>query len=440
MKAMQCELCGCADIVKDGDFFVCQGCGTKYTPENAKKMMVEGIVQVEGTVKVDASNQIANWLELGEKAFTGENYADAESYASRVLEHDSKNCRAWLLKGKSVGRQGRVASPRLTEAFSCFSTALENSQGGEAEEIEALTKEVSLEASVLCVGLVGISLDHYSQNPLDQSRRECVFSNLQLAIDVWDSIADKSTVSTTTLNTGLTKIVGEKASEIYLASIKQVEVRMAAWIKASDKAIEAGVGGQMKETFHKSFNDIYQEHASVCRDCIKLLRIVDDLRVLLPTSKAAILMIGTGAADFLIQHDESMSFQQKEDLYEEASKWNDTLRGMSMMIPGVRIIEISRPAQKTQSTSGGCYVATAVYGSYDCPQVWTLRRYRDFELAQSFWGRAFIKTYYAISPTLVKWFGHTDWFKRMWRGKLDRMVGDLQARGFSDKPYQDRSW
>src|SRR5699024_12626084 len=24
-------------------------------------------------------------------------------------------------------------------------------------------------------------------------------------------------------------------------------------------------------------------------------------------------------------------------------------------------------------SSGGCYVATAVYGSYDCPEVWTLR-------------------------------------------------------------------
>ena len=42
MKAIQCELCGATDIVKDGDFFVCQSCGMKYTPESAKKMMVEG--------------------------------------------------------------------------------------------------------------------------------------------------------------------------------------------------------------------------------------------------------------------------------------------------------------------------------------------------------------------------------------------------------------
>ena len=45
MKALQCELCGSTEIIKDGDFFVCQSCGMKYTLETAKKMMVEGVVQ-----------------------------------------------------------------------------------------------------------------------------------------------------------------------------------------------------------------------------------------------------------------------------------------------------------------------------------------------------------------------------------------------------------
>lgn len=90
--------------------------------------------------------------------------------------------------------------------------------------------------------------------------------------------------------------------------------------------------------------------------------------------------------------------------------------------------------------SGGCYVATCVYGSYDCPQVWTLRRYRDNTLAQTWSGRAFIKTYYAISPTLVKWFGNTEWFKKMWQPKLDRMVKRLNNEGVENTPYQDRNW
>ena len=90
--------------------------------------------------------------------------------------------------------------------------------------------------------------------------------------------------------------------------------------------------------------------------------------------------------------------------------------------------------------SSGCYVATAVYGSYDCPQVWTLRRFRDYTLAETWYGRAFIRTYYAISPTLVKWFGHTEWFKKMWKGKLDRMVTNLNASGVADTPYEDKVW
>jgi hypothetical protein len=93
-----------------------------------------------------------------------------------------------------------------------------------------------------------------------------------------------------------------------------------------------------------------------------------------------------------------------------------------------------------EGAGGCCYVATAVYGSYDCPQVWTLRRYRDETLASTWYGRAFVKTYYAVSPTLIKWFGHTDFFQNFWRGQLDRMVARLQAKGFEDTPYEDKNW
>ena len=88
----------------------------------------------------------------------------------------------------------------------------------------------------------------------------------------------------------------------------------------------------------------------------------------------------------------------------------------------------------------GCYVATAVYGSYDCPEVWTLRRYRDFQLAESWYGRIFIRAYYAISPTLVKLFGETSWFRNMWKSLLDKMVKRLNSDGVSDRPYEDRHW
>lgn len=100
------------------------------------------------------------------------------------------------------------------------------------------------------------------------------------------------------------------------------------------------------------------------------------------------------------------------------------------------------PALPTRAaqTSGGCYVATAVYGSYNCPQVWTLRRYRDNTLAKTWYGRAFVRLYYAVSPTLVKWFGQSSWFKKLWKPSLDRMVSSLQEKGVESTPYNDRTW
>lgn len=103
-------------------------------------------------------------------------------------------------------------------------------------------------------------------------------------------------------------------------------------------------------------------------------------------------------------------------------------------------IESAAHSTTSSNSSGGCYVATAVYGSYDCPEVWTLRRYRDDTLAKTWYGRAFIRTYYAVSPTLVKWFGNTEWFRKMWQGKLDSMVKNLQEKGVESTPYEDKNW
>lgn len=92
----------------------------------------------------------------------------------------------------------------------------------------------------------------------------------------------------------------------------------------------------------------------------------------------------------------------------------------------------------TSRKSGGCYIATAVYGSYDCPQVWTLRRYRDNTLATKWYGRMFIRFYYATSPRLVKIFGNNSRVVSLCRKKLDKMVASLQGKGFSDSPYTDK--
>ena len=147
-----------------------------------------------------------------------------------------------------------------------------------------------------------------------------------------------------------------------------------------------------------------------------------------------------------------MEEEQRENLYNDMLQSVNEIRKHENQYvqPSVNAEIFSSLPKKTneelfsttsaKNNTGGCYVATAVYGSYDCPQVWTLRRYRDYILAETSHGRTFIKIYYAISPTLVKWFGHTVWFKKMWQGKLDRMVAKLQANGVESTPYEDRKW
>jgi hypothetical protein len=118
---------------------------------------------------------------------------------------------------------------------------------------------------------------------------------------------------------------------------------------------------------------------------------------------------------------------------------NDAANFLNSLLSSYPLEQISaQNSNNTSSSGGGCYVATCVYGSYDCPQVWTLRRFRDDTLASTWYGRLFIRTYYAISPTLVKMFGNTKWFKKICKGRLDHLVQKLQDKGVESIPYYDK--
>ena len=88
-------------------------------------------------------------------------------------------------------------------------------------------------------------------------------------------------------------------------------------------------------------------------------------------------------------------------------------------------------------TKSGCYVATAVYGGYDLPQVRVLRRFRDELLSRSFAGRCFITFYYWMSPWLVDRVGSRRWFTGLARPLLDRITMGLSSAGFPDSPFDD---
>lgn len=57
MKRLTCEMCGSTDLIKEDGVFVCQSCQCRYSVEEARKLMIEGTVEVTGTVKIDDSSQ-----------------------------------------------------------------------------------------------------------------------------------------------------------------------------------------------------------------------------------------------------------------------------------------------------------------------------------------------------------------------------------------------
>ena len=98
----------------------------------------------------------------------------------------------------------------------------------------------------------------------------------------------------------------------------------------------------------------------------------------------------------------------------------------------------SRRSSTSGSSSDGCYIATAVYGSYDCPEVWMLRRFRDEVLRASVLGRLFIRGYYSVSPGLARHLGSKQLFQKPVKMALDSFVSHLKKAGFRDTPYHGR--
>lgn len=88
MNRLTCEMCGSTDLIKQDGYFICQWCGCKYTVEEARRMMIEGTVDVQGTVKVDNSSYVEKYLANARRAKAKEDWEEAERYYNMVEQND----------------------------------------------------------------------------------------------------------------------------------------------------------------------------------------------------------------------------------------------------------------------------------------------------------------------------------------------------------------
>lgn len=116
MKTIVCEMCGNNNLIKQEGNYVCQSCGTKYTLEEAKNLLVD-VGENDSNVSVDKSNQVSKYIELSEIAMKAGNLKEAIEYANKALEIDSTNYYVYYLKGLSISYQTSIAMPKFEEGI-----------------------------------------------------------------------------------------------------------------------------------------------------------------------------------------------------------------------------------------------------------------------------------------------------------------------------------
>ena len=423
MKRLTCEMCGSTNLIKQNGVFVCQDCGTKYSVEDAKKMMTEEDAEISAsTDKVDTVDSIESYYKMAENAYASNNREEAEGYCNKIIEIDPDNYKAWLLKGQAAGWQTTLVNIRLEEAINCFLKAIDKAPEEEKESVE---KKALGEFYNILFALVVLCCENYTKDPSSHNANK-IINIIEIIINYFHTIDEFAAFN----RAFMTRLVMQIISCTY-AGYEQ-RIRKDYW-----------------EAPNYPSNFEWEYYINRCLDALRLLNFVIELsdndKLTLDTDEL-IIKACECKIHILRELDVSVAFEHTKEGGNTKYRLDDNDKQMiaNMIMECQKRIKKINPDYKipseSKSSSKGCYVATAVYGSYDCPQVWTLRRYRDNHLALTWYGRAFIYTYYAISPTIVKWFGHTEWFKNMWRRKLDRMVKNLQDKGYESTPYQDRDW
>lgn len=128
--------------------------------------------------------------------------------------------------------------------------------------------------------------------------------------------------------------------------------------------------------------------------------------------------------------------------YGEYGYYKDHIKGYCQLRNEERTFRISRMSNvsltspKSTTYSGtrstqvkqneGCYIATMVYGNYNHPKVFILRNYRDRVLKNKWWGPAFIKFYYLVSPSMVKSFEKSKTINTIVRRFLNHIISYLK--------------
>ena len=244
LKQIVCEMCGSNKMLKKDGIYECQYCGCQYTVEEARKLMVEG------TVKIDDSDKVLNWIKLADSAYNNSSWKEAYSYYSKVLEVYPDEWRSTYRKALSIGWQSTLGNIHINETLGgitdAFKVLLASDNTDDFKAWGILSMDQDLLAWVSAVqsasvkhaseytkNLESACYDYYERSVFMASAVQLAISllnkfavmnieKISVADGVFKVIVNASDAICTSLSSKFRPLVGRKYSSFWQASIADV--------------------------------------------------------------------------------------------------------------------------------------------------------------------------------------------------------------------------
>ena len=340
MKAFTCEMCGGHELKKEDGVFVCQHCHTKYAPEDARKLVLDGPIEIDNTKQLD------NLFILARRARDDNDTEGARKYYEMILLEAPQNWEAAFYALFFSAKDSTVPDIPYTaqkaadgiDSVLALVHALDDADASRAALTEIVTRMDELAVLMFNVAQMKCK-DELAKNPSSANATNNMVRRCDAALRMMYTLGDE---------------------------------------------------------IHRQFDGAFDSIAAVAWKSGVNMHLL-----LLP------------------------SLRRRAENTEVLGNYAAKIRRQE---PDFALPDLQRR---------GCYIATAVYGSYDCPAVWTLRRYRDERLSKTALGRFAIRIYYAASPALAARLGHCKRLSASVRRMLDGKVSRLHKAGISGAPYRD---
>lgn len=378
LVAAKCSQCGASIQVEDSaEKGVCPYCGTEYYAEKIINNTYVTNNYSGATINVQGID-VQNYLEIATKFYNQKNYEEAMKYLSDAFPIEPNNGKLWLLKLK-------ILSAKLQLAMEVVRDDLV----GTLREI----KNSSIEKDII---ILKEALEELYSLHIFYAKEEEKISGTKGLENKTQKQLDKVTLNAEIMRIIMQNIIFEDdCPEMVIDVFLKLDMEQLKKQRPGYFYSLMGYSVAMAELYHVTFFEL------------------PELKV---KGKKGEDKTPSYLGTYLLYLIKNRYPNYSSPVLYEAEKLMDS------------------------KEKAGCYIATCVYGSYDCSQVWTLRRFRDDILAETGVGRLFIQFYYMLSPKLVECFGETRWFKNFWRKILDKMVLYFQSKGMDSTPYEDRVW